>query len=295
MKSHAAASSFRFVLCNIVLRIIRVYTVYTNKLRSVSTQGRQRSRATSRRPARRPGLTESGQVARGLQRVGQQHGDRHRTDAAGHRRDGRRDLRRPPRSRRRRRAGRRRRLMPTSITTAPGLTMSPFTNCGMPSAATRMSASRQNAPMSLRAAVTQRHGGVGAFLRQQRRHRLADDVAAADHDGVLAAGRRCPRPPACASRPPACTAGSAAGPAAAGRRSRDENRRRPWRDAPRRGRSSRRCSSAAAVARGCRARPRRRSATCTSASSSACDVSAGSRCSVLLKPAFSQAICLLRT
>ena len=33
------------------------------------------------------------------------------------------------------------RLMPTSITTAPGLTHAPGTNCGLPIAATRMSAS----------------------------------------------------------------------------------------------------------------------------------------------------------
>ena len=54
----------------------------------------------------------------------------------------------------------------------------------LPTAATTMSAWRVSAP-SRRRAVADRDRRVG--VQQQHRHRLADDVAAPDHDGVLAA------------------------------------------------------------------------------------------------------------
>src|SRR3546814_2218408 len=56
------------------------------------------------------------------------------------------------------------RLMPTSITVAPGFTQLPFTISGRPTAATRMSAPRQTAGRPPRAAVGD---GDGAALRQQ--------------------------------------------------------------------------------------------------------------------------------
>ena len=99
------------------------------------------------------GLGQPVDAAAGGQRVGEQAGDGHRPDAARHRRDRAGDLRRRRRSRRRRPApalpsGPSMRLMPTSITVAPGLIQSPPTIRGRPTAATRMSARRQTAARS---------------------------------------------------------------------------------------------------------------------------------------------------
>ena len=74
------------------------------------------------------------------------------------------------------------RLMPTSMTVAPGLIQSPLTSAGRPIAATRMSAVRHSAARSrVRewAMVT-----VPVLRQQQLRHRLADQHRAPDHHGV---------------------------------------------------------------------------------------------------------------
>ena len=128
-----------------------------------------------------------GRPARRMRRdqgVAEQHGDRHRPDPARHRRDRAGDLARAAHNRRRRPAGvlpssAGSRLMPTSITVAPGFSQSPFTISGRPTAATTMSARRTTAGRSrvrLWAMVT-----VQFSREQQLRHRLADDVGAADH------------------------------------------------------------------------------------------------------------------
>ena len=84
------------------------------------------------------------------------------------------------------------RLMPTSITVAPGLIQSPLTISGRPTAATTMSARRTT---SGRSRVRLVGDGDGAALaEQQLRHRLADDVRAADHHRVHAATGRRARP-----------------------------------------------------------------------------------------------------
>ena len=123
------------------------------------------------------------------------------------------------------------RLMPTSITVAPGLIQSPRTISGRPTAANRMSARRQTAGRSRVfecATVT-----VAFSASRSCDQRLADDVGAADHHGLHAferavhglrqhdaaerrAGRRAP---AARSR--------------AARHSSDGSRRRPCRDRPR--------------------------------------------------------------
>ncbi len=77
--------------------------------------------------------------------------------------------------------------MPTSITVAPGLTNSGVTR---PDRADRrhqdvgLAADRRQVR---RPRVADGHGGVA--VQQQQRHRLADDVAAADDDGVRAGDR----------------------------------------------------------------------------------------------------------
>ena len=79
--------------------------------------------------------------------------------------------------------------MPTSITTAPGLTMSAVTNFGWPMATIRMSACRVISARSrvrLWQTVTVASPPAAA-LHEHDRHRLADDVAAA-HDHHVPAG-----------------------------------------------------------------------------------------------------------
>ena len=125
-----------------------------------------------------------------------QTGNRHRPDAARHRRNRARDGRgfgksdvaddaRPflcrPRPARR--------LMPTSITMAPGLIQSPRIISGLPMAATSRSARRQTAGQIARLGMADGDGGV--LVEQQLRHRLADDVGAADHHR-LQPGERAP-------------------------------------------------------------------------------------------------------
>ena len=78
--------------------------------------------------------------------------------------------------------------MPTSITTAPGLTMSAVTNFALPMATMRMSACRVTAGRSrvrLWQTVTVA-SPPRAALHEHDRHRLADDVAAAEHHHVRA-------------------------------------------------------------------------------------------------------------
>ena len=115
-----------------------------------------------RRSTRSPARTASAQTfgsgrpvdrAGRAQRVDQQAGDGHRPDAARHRRDRARDLRALPRKSTSptsrvlpSRAGTR--LMPTSITVAPGLIQSPRTISGRPTAANSRSARRHTAGRS---------------------------------------------------------------------------------------------------------------------------------------------------
>ena len=81
------------------------------------------------------------------------------------------------------------RFTPTSITTAPGLTMSALTKWAWPIAAMMMSARRQcSAMFRLRewSSVTVASACV-VLLQEDRRHRLAHDVAAAEDDDFRAA------------------------------------------------------------------------------------------------------------
>ena len=137
-----------------------------------------------------------------------EHGDGQRADTARHRRISRRFLRqhpadahRPParfpcdRTRRAcpsscgkcaRPASRSDiRLMPTSMTIAPGWIKSAVRAAGRPRAATRISPCRQIAARSWRLRMADRDRGV--LVKQQHRHRLADDVAAAHHHRALPA------------------------------------------------------------------------------------------------------------
>ena len=74
------------------------------------------------------------------------------------------------------------RFMPTSTTTAPGLTMSGVTSAGTPDGGDEHVGVERVPRQVARVRVAERHGRVR--LLQQVRHRLADDVAAADHDGT---------------------------------------------------------------------------------------------------------------
>ena len=91
-------------------------------------------------------------------------------------------------SRRRRRAcpcrPARMRLMPTSMTMAPGLIQSPRTISGRPTAATSDIGAAHDAGQVAGARMRDRHRAV--LAQQQLRHRLADDVGAADDDRVEA-------------------------------------------------------------------------------------------------------------
>ena len=70
------------------------------------------------------------------------------------------------------------------MTTAPGLTQSPRIICGRPTAATSTSACAAHRRKIARARVGDGHRGVRG--EQELRHRLADDVAPPDDDGVRA-------------------------------------------------------------------------------------------------------------
>ena len=71
------------------------------------------------------------------------------------------------------------RLMPTSITVAPGLIQSRRTISALPTAANTTSARRQTAGKIAGPGMRDRHRRV--LRKQQLRERLADDVGAADH------------------------------------------------------------------------------------------------------------------
>ena len=72
------------------------------------------------------------------------------------------------------------RLMPTSITVAPGLTISPVTRRGEPTAATRTSARRQTSARS-RVREWQTVTVACAFSEQARERPADQDGAADDH------------------------------------------------------------------------------------------------------------------
>ena len=78
------------------------------------------------------------------------------------------------------------RLMPTSITTAPGLIQSPRTNPGFADGDDDNIGPADFVAQARGARMTDRHRGV--FLEQHQRHRLADDIAAADDHGVFSFG-----------------------------------------------------------------------------------------------------------
>ncbi len=134
-------------------------------------------------PAGRRGACAATRVLR------KQHGDGHRPDAARHRGDRAGDLARRSAKSTSPTSLPSTRLMPTSITVAPGFSQSPLTISGRPTAATTMSARRTTSGRSrvrLWAMVT-----VQFSREQQLRHRLADDVRAADHHRLEARqGRR---------------------------------------------------------------------------------------------------------
>ena len=102
--------------------------------------------------------------------------------------------------------------MPTSITTAPGLTQSASTIRGRPTAAIRTSARAHTAGEVARARVADRDRRVGG--QQQLRHRLAEQVRAADDDRLGALELDVRRSPAAPSRRSACTAAGPGRPSA---------------------------------------------------------------------------------
>jgi hypothetical protein len=90
--------------------------------------------------------------------------------------------------------------MPTSMTTAPGLTMSAVSVLRPAGGGHHdVGLARVHGDVG-RGAVADGDGGVG--LQQQQRHRLAHGVAAADHHRVLAleVARRCSRSASCSRR-----------------------------------------------------------------------------------------------
>ena len=154
--------------------------------------------------------------AGGGQRVDEQHRDRHRADAAGHRRDRRGDLAPPPRSRRRRTRPSSVRFMPTSITTAPGLTVSAPSSFGTADGGDQHVGAAADGGEVAGARVADGDGRVRG--EQQPRDRLADEVRAADDDrlGALeldpAGARAAPSPrPACTGRRPGVPVGEQPG------------------------------------------------------------------------------------
>ena len=192
--------------------------------RSASIDRRRRARRTARgsttcrsrcrRSARRGAWSHGDGAAwpRRLDGVLEEHRDRQRTDAAGHRRQraghlgdagmhvadddrcrGARSRRgaASPASKRSRATARRRstRLMPTSITVAPGLTNRGVTKPGRPIAATRMSAVAATAARS--GVFEWQIVTVASRCSSSMRHRLADDLAAADDDRARARRSGC--------------------------------------------------------------------------------------------------------
>ena len=76
------------------------------------------------------------------------------------------------------------RLMPTSITTAPGLIQSPLTISGPADGGDDDVGAADHVGQVAGARMGDGHRR--AFAEQQHRHRLADDVGAADHHRLLA-------------------------------------------------------------------------------------------------------------
>ena len=104
------------------------------------------------------------------------------------------------------------RLMPTSITVAPGLTQSPRTIPARPTAAIRTSARRQTAA---RSRVREWQMVTVAFAaEQQLGHRLAEEVRAADDHGLGALELGAAPARAAASRRSGCTGAGPGGPSA---------------------------------------------------------------------------------
>ena len=144
--------------------------------------------------------------ARGRDGVAEQHRDRHRADAAGYRGDQAGDSASLSKSTSPTSPSSNR-LIPTSITTAPGLMYPAPSSLGTPTAAIRTSARAQTAARSRSASGT---SSPSRCARAAARDRLADEIRAADDDrlGALELEPRSGR--AVRSRRAACTA---AGPA----------------------------------------------------------------------------------
>ena len=147
------------------------------------------------------------------------------------------------------------RLMPTSMTVAPGLTQSPWTIRGEPTAA--IEDVRRAADGAEVAGARVADGDGRAGVGEKRRHRAADEDRAADDDRVRAAHLDPGLAQQLHDRRAACTAPCRAGPGRGARRWWRSGRRRPWRDRSRRPPRPGRERPAAASGRGSR-RPRRR-------------------------------------
>ena len=80
------------------------------------------------------------------------------------------------------------RLMPTSITVAPGLIQSPRTISGRPDGGDQQVGAPAHTRQIARLGMGDRHRRI--LRQQQLRHRLADDVGAADHHRFQAGERR---------------------------------------------------------------------------------------------------------
>ena len=128
-------------------------------------------------------LAFSSCTSRSANGVRQQHGDRHGTHAARHRRDPAGAFLRGVESTSPTSLPSGSRLMPTSTTAAPGLIMSPVMSRGLPVATTRYPRAACDRKV---ACLRSADSNGGAALQEQQRHRLADDVAAADDDRFFA-------------------------------------------------------------------------------------------------------------
>ena len=107
------------------------------------------------------------------------------------------------------------RLMPTSITVAPSLTQSPWTMRGRPTAAIEHVGAPADAGQVARARVADGHRRVAR--QQHLRDRLADEVGAADDDGLGALELDAVAVEQLHAARAACTAAARAGPWRAGR------------------------------------------------------------------------------
>ena len=139
-------------------------------------------------------LRRSASLWAAMQRVFQQHGDGHRTDAARDRRDGRGALEGAGEVNVAAPACRRRpRFMPTSMTTAPGFIHSPR-NRGLADGGDQRRRRRRHLAGQI-PGLRVADGDGGAGVGQEQRHRPAHDVGAAHHHRARAgAARRRTRP-----------------------------------------------------------------------------------------------------